>query len=61
VGVLAGILAILGGLCGVMGIVTATEVVPLLGAELTWMFWLVLAGVSFLACIAALIAGGGYE
>jgi len=61
VGVLAGILAILGGLCGVMGIVTATGVVPLLGAELTWMFWLVLGAILFLACIAALIASGGYE
>jgi len=59
--VLAGILAILGGLCGVMGIVTATGVVPLLGAELTWLFWFGLAGVSFLACIAAAIASGGYE
>ena len=55
-GILACILAILGGLCAVMGIITATEVVPLFGAELTWLFWIGIAVVLFLAAITSLIA-----
>ena len=42
----------LGGLCAVMGVLTAVEVVPSLGAELTWMFWFVLSGILLLASIA---------
>ena len=60
-GVLAWVLGILGGLCAVVGIITAVEVVPLLGAALTWVFWFGLAGILFIACIAALIARSGYE
>ena len=60
-GMLAWILGILGGLCAVMGIITAAEVIPLLGAAFTGMFWLALSGVLFLACIAATIASSGYE
>jgi len=59
--ILAWILAILGGLCAVMGIITATGVIPLVGAAFTAMFWLALAGVLFLACIAAALGRGGYE
>ncbi len=51
----------LGGLCAVMGIITATGVIPLVGAAFTAMFWLALAGVLFLACIAAALGRGGYE
>ena len=54
----------LGGLCAVMGIITAAEVVPLLGAEFTWMFWFVLAAILLLMSIAFAIGrggGGGYE
>ncbi len=60
-GVLACVLGILGGLCAVVGIITATEVVPLFGAGLTWLFWLGLAGVLFLAAITSLIAQGQME
>ena len=61
-GVLAWILAILGALCAIVGIVTAVEVLPPLGIEaLTAMFWLALSGVLFLACIAATIAMSSYE
>ncbi len=60
-GVLAWILAILGTLCAIMGIVTAVEVVPLLGVALTAMFWLALSGVLFLACIATVIALSSFE
>ena len=53
--ILALVFGVLGGLCAVMGIVTATEAVTLL-AELpeafTAMFWLVLGAVLLLACIA---------
>lgn len=51
-GMLAWIFGVLGGLCTVMGIITAADVVPLLGTELTVMFWLVLAVILFLVCIA---------
>ncbi len=52
---------ILGGLCAVMGIITATAVVPEI-AELSWMFWMVLSGILLLASIAFTIGrGSGYE
>jgi len=51
-GILAWAFGALAGLCMVMGIITATEVIPLLGAELTWMFWFVLSAILFLASIA---------
>lgn len=50
-GILAWIAGALGGLCAVMGIITAVEVIPLLGAELTWMFWLILSAILLLASI----------
>ena len=55
----AWIFGILGGLCAVMGIITATEAVPLLAtlpAGLTTMFWLALGTVLLLICIAFAIA-----
>ena len=51
-GMLAWIAGFLGGLCMVMGILIATEVVPLLGAEFTWMFWFVLSAILLLISIA---------
>jgi len=60
-GVLAWILGILGGLCAAMGIITATEVIPLLNVAFTGMFWLGLAGILLLACIAAAIGRSSYE
>jgi len=59
--ILAWVLGILGGLCAVMGIVTAVEVIPLLGAEFTTMFWLALSAVLLLGCIAATVSRGEYE
>jgi len=59
--ILAWVLGVLGGLCAVMGIVTAAGVVPLLGAEFTVMFWLTLGAVLLLACIAAASSRGEYE
>ena len=51
-GMLAWIAGGLGGLCAIVGIVTAVGVIPLLGAELTWMFWFVLSAILLLISIA---------
>ena len=60
-GMSALISGILGGLCAVWGIVTATEVVSEY-AGLTWMFWMVLSGILLLASIALIVGrGSGYE
>ena len=60
-GMLAWIFGAVGGLCAVMGIITATAAIPEF-AELTWMFWLVLSGILLLASIAFTIGrGSGYE
>lgn len=56
---LAWIAGIIGGLCMAMGIVTATEAIPLVGAEFTWLFWFALSGILFLASIVFTLARGG--
>ena len=60
-GILALIFGILGGLCAVMGIITAAGVVLLLGVEFTSMFWMVLSVILLLICIAFAVSHGGYE
>ena len=60
-GILALVFGILGGLCAVMGIITAAEVIPLLGVEFTTMFWLTLGAILLLACIAFAVSRSGYE
>jgi len=63
-GVLAWILGILGGLCAVMGILTAVEVAPefVAGADwTTWGFWLALAVVLLVGSVAAAVGRGGAE
>ena len=57
----AWVFGILGGLCAVMGIITAAEVNTLLGAGFTAMFWLALSAVLLLACIAAAVSRSEYE
>lgn len=60
-GMLALVFGILGGLCAVMGIITATAVVPEF-AGLSWMFWMVLSGILLLASIVfTLSRSSGYE
>ncbi len=59
-GLLAWIFGILGGLCLVMGIITAVAVISEVAA-LTWMFWMVLSAILLLACIASALGRGGYE
>ena len=51
-GMLSGIVCVLAALCGVMGILTATDVISPLSAELTWLFWFALSGILFIASIA---------
>ena len=60
-GALAWIFGAIGGLCMVMGIITAAKVVPPLGSEFTWMFWLVLAAILLLASIAFTVGRSRYE
>ena len=61
-GITAWIFGMLGGLSAVMGILTATEIVPET-AGLTWMFWMVLSGLLLLATIAFTVgrSGNNYE
>ncbi len=51
-GAIAAILGGIGGLCAVMGIVTALEVVDPITEQLTWMFWFVLAAILLLSTLA---------
>ena len=60
-GILALIFGILGGLCAVMGIITAAGVVLLLGVDFTSMFWMVLSVILLLICIAFAVSHSGYE
>ena len=59
-GILAWVFGILGGLCAVMGIITALEVISEVAA-LTWTFWLMLSAILLLVCIAFVNTSGGYE
>ncbi len=60
-GTLAWITGTIGGLCAVVGIITATEIMPLLGAQLTWIFWFVLSAILLLATIALALGRGPGE
>ena len=60
-GMLAWIFGIIGGLCAVMGIITAAKVIPVLSAEFTVMFWIALGAVLLLVSIAFAVGRGGYE
>jgi hypothetical protein len=59
--ILAWVLGSLGGLCAVLGIITAAEVISLLGAELSAMFWLALGTVLLLGSVAAAVSRSNYE
>ena len=60
-GLLAWIAGILGGLCAVMGIITAAGVVPTLGTEFTWILWFALSAILLLASIAFAVGRGESE
>ncbi len=59
--IMAAIAGAIGGLCAVMGIITAVEVIPLITPQLTWMFWFVLSAILLLGSIAIALGRGGYE
>ena len=56
-GLLTLIFTALGGVCAVIGILTAVEVIPTFATELTWMFWLVLSAILLLMGIALARSG----
>ena len=56
-GISAWVCGILGGLCAVWGIITATEAVAEY-AGLTWMLWMVLGAILLLGSIALAIGRG---
>jgi hypothetical protein len=58
---LAWIAGVLGGLCMVMGILTATEVLWFMGDKLTWLFWFALSGVLLLISIVFTLGRGEGE
>ena len=58
-GILAAIIGAIGGLCAVVGVVTAIDVLPLMGEQFTWMFWFVLGAILLLASIACSVGRGG--
>ena len=58
-GMLAWIFGIIGGLCAVMGIITALDVVQQFGDVLTWMFWLVVSAIMLLGSIAFAVGRSG--
>jgi hypothetical protein len=58
-GIIASILGGIGGLCAVIGIVTALEVMPDIGDQFTWMFWFVLSAILLLGSIAIAVGRGG--
>ncbi len=60
-GALAAIIGSIGGLCAMMGIITAAEVIPLLSEQFTWAFWFALSAILLLSSIAFGIGRGGYE
>jgi hypothetical protein len=59
-GITAAIVGVIGGLCAIMGIVTAAEVIPLIMPQFTWNFWFVLSAILLLGSIVFLL-GRGYE
>ena len=58
-GTIAAIVGAVGGLCAVIGIITAVEVIDLqMGEQFTWMFWFVLSAILLLASIALSLGRG---
>lgn len=60
-GMLALIFGIIGGLCAVLGIITAAGVMPTLGGEYTWTFWFGLSVILLLGSVASAVGRGGIE
>ena len=62
-GIAAAIIGAIGGLCAVMGIVTAVGVIDLntIVPQFTWEFWLMLSAIFLLASIALSLGRTSYE
>jgi hypothetical protein len=61
-GAIAAIIGGIGGLCAILGIITALEVLPGLSPQFTWTFWFMLSAILLLASIAFTVGrSGGYE
>jgi len=60
-GIIAAIIGGIGGLCAVMGIITAAEVTLLISPQFTWQFWFMLSAILLLASIAFALGRAGYE
>ena len=62
-GLTAAIVGAIGGLSAVMGIVTATEVIPtlMMPQQFTWNFWFALSAILLLGAIAFALGRGSYE
>ena len=60
-GTIAAIVGGIGGLCAVMGIITAAEIISKIMPEFTWMFWFVLSAILLLGSIVFALGRGGYE
>jgi hypothetical protein len=61
IGVISWIIGVLASICVILGVLTSVELMPVFLPELTGLWWLVLAGVLFLGCIAAAIASRQYD
>ena len=60
-GVMAAIIGGIGGLCAVMGIVTALDVIIAIAPQFTWQFWFMLAAILLLGSIALALGRGSSE
>ena len=60
-GIIAAIIGGIGGLCAVMGIITAAEVILVISPQFTWQFWFMLSAILLLASIAFALGRGSYE
>ena len=58
-GIIALLFGMLGGAGAILGIITAIEILPPLGAAFTWEFWFMLSGILFLASIACGVGHSG--
>lgn len=55
-GITALIVGIFGGLCAVVGIITAVEIIPAVMPQLTWEFWFMLSAILYLTAIAFILS-----
>ena len=59
--IIGSIIGIVGAFCALMGILTAANIVPLIGPGFTGIFWLLLSAVVFLALMSAVVIAASKE